>query len=363
MNFQSLKITSEKSQCSRDKFLRTFAGKEQHFMKYPIGIILLTILISSCNGTSHQTGNTSTKKEEIKRRIPEFNGDSAYQFVARQVAFGPRIPGSEAHTQCAKWMTTKLSSFGAKITVQDFRARVYNGTTYNGKNIIAAFNPQAKKRIILSSHWDSRPYGDHDPDPKFHRTPIDGANDGASGVGVLIEMARQFAQIPLDEKVGVDIILFDLEDFGPPTDERKAGDEDWWALGSQYWAANPHQAGYTATYGILLDMVGAKNAVFPREYFSMLYAESVMDKVWSIAYNLGYDESFVNQPGAPVDDDHLPVNQVARIPMIDIIHLDPNSSNQTFFEHWHTMNDNLDQIDPATLQMVGNVLTQVVYTE
>ncbi len=325
-------------------------------------VIIIAIAMTSCTGNSRKMESRQEKMPVRKAVMPEFNADSAYQFVAQQVQFGPRVPGTEAHAICANWLTQKLQSYRLQVQVQQFRARVYNGKIFDGKNIIASVHPAAKKRIILASHWDSRPYGDHDPDPGYHRKPIDGANDGASGVGVILEMARLFATTPLDEKIGIDLILFDLEDYGPPTDERR-NNGDWWALGSQYWAKNPHKQTYSANYGILLDMVGARNAVFRREYFSMQYASWVMDKVWQTAYDLGYDEVFSNQPGSPVDDDHLPVNQIARIPMIDIIHLDPHSSNETFFEHWHTSLDNLDQIDPATLKIVGDVLTRVIYTE
>ena len=332
-------------------------------MKFGLIYITVVILITSCNGTTQKTGSKQAKTPEKTLQIPVFNADSAYRYVAQQTAFGPRIPGSEAHRKCSDWLKVKLGMYADQVLVQDFRARVYNKTSFDGKNIIATFNPSAKKRILLSAHWDSRPYGDHDPDPANHRKPIDGANDGASGVGVLIELARQLKLHPIDAGIGIDIVLFDLEDYGPPTDERTGGDNNFWALGSQHWAANPHIPGYDAHFGILLDMVGAKNAVFPREYFSMQYASWVVDKVWKVAYDLGYDEVFVNNPGSPVDDDHLPVNEIAKIPMIDIIHLDRNSSNETFFEHWHTVNDNLDKIDPATLGMVGNVLVHVIYNE
>jgi len=333
-------------------------------MKYHVIFAsVIIVLLSACNGTTQKTGSKPTKKPEKTVQMPVYNADSAYQYVARQTAFGPRVPGTDAHRQCSAWLGSKLGSFADKVIVQDFRARVYNKTSFDGKNIIASFNPLAKKRILLSSHWDSRPFGDHDPDQANHRKPIDGANDGASGVGVLIELARQLRLHPIDASIGIDIVWFDLEDYGPPTEERTGGDDNFWALGSQYWAANPHILGYDARFGILLDMVGAKNAIFPREYFSMQYASWVVDKVWSVAYDLGYDESFVNNPGSATDDDHLPINEIAKIPTIDIIHLDKNSSNGTFYEHWHTTNDNLEQIDPVTLGMVGNVLVHVIYQE
>lgn len=331
-------------------------------MKINMLPLLLLFLVSSCGGGTKQGGAKSqaeTVKKEVK--VPNFNADSAFAFVAAQTAFGPRVPGSKSHEACASWLEQKMAIWADTVVVQQFRARVYTKDVLDGKNIVATFNPHASKRILLAAHWDSRPYADHDPDDSKHRTPIDGANDGASGVGVLMEVARLLSLQPLDERLGVDIVFFDLEDYGPHNDVRTAGDDDYWALGSQYWSKTPHLPGYKANFGILLDMVGAKNAVFPREYYSQQYASWVLDKVWRTAQNLGYEAYFSNKPGLPINDDHIPVNQIAGIPMIDIIHQDQNSSNGTFYEHWHTVGDNLSQIDPTTLRVVGEVVTRVVY--
>jgi glutaminyl-peptide cyclotransferase len=333
-------------------------------MKPLIYISLMLILLASCNGvTQKQAMKEQPATEKKTFQIPVFSADSAYNFVAAQLAFGPRVPGSAAHTACATWFAEKMAGFADTVIVQGFKARVYNKNIYDGKNIISVFNPEAKKRILLAAHWDSRPYADHDPDPANHRTPIDGANDGASGVGVLMEIARLMYQSPLEESLGVDIIFFDLEDYGPHNDERSYGDENYWALGAQHWSRNFHTNGYRAQFGILLDMVGAPGAIFPREYYSQQYASWVLDKVWKKASAIGYGHVFVNSPGLPITDDHVPVNRNAGIPMINIIHIDQNSSNGTFYEYWHTLNDNLSQIDPKTLRMVGELVTKVVYEE
>lgn len=325
-------------------------------------LLSLIFLVSACNGTTQkQTRSEQTSVAVKKTEVPVFSKDSAYYYVAKQLSFGPRVPGSEAHAACASWLAATMGSFADTVIVQNFKARVYTKKVFDGKNIIASFNPKAAKRIILAAHWDSRPYADHDPDEKMHRTPIDGANDGASGVGVLMEIARLLRAQPISPSVGIDIIFFDLEDYGPHNSERDAGDDDYWALGSQYWSKTPHQPGYQANFGILLDMVGAAGAVFPREYYSQQYASWVLDKVWRTAQLMGYDSYFSNRPGLPINDDHIPVNRIAGIPMIDIIHQDQNSSNGTFYEHWHTINDNLDQIDKQTLQVVGEVVTRVIY--
>lgn len=326
-------------------------------------LVSVVMLSTGCNGSLKKPSASEADKKPTRQvEIPTFRVDSAYHYVAQQLAFGPRVPGSPAHASAAAWLFDQMRQRADTALIQSFKARVYNNTIFEGKNIIGSFNPKARKRILLAAHWDSRPYADHDPDPANRRKPIDGANDGASGVGVLLEIARLLREKPLEPTMGVDIIFFDLEDYGPhQEDYRGPSKDEFWALGSQHWARNPHVAGYRAQFGILLDMVGAPGAVFPREYFSQQYASWVLDKVWRTAQRMGYDYMFVNKAGAPISDDHLPVNQIAGIPMINIIHLDPNSSNGTFYEYWHTLGDNLSQIDPKTLGVVGEVVTRVIY--
>ncbi|HPE86623.1 MAG: M28 family peptidase [Bacteroidales bacterium] len=322
----------------------------------------ILLLLASCTN-NHPKQEPTTRQENTTGRImvPQFNADSAYRYVAEQVAFGPRVPGSSAQQLTAKYLAEKLKSFGATVTEQEFSARAYNHEILSGINIIGSYAPEKKKRILLAAHWDSRPYADHDANPEFHRTPIDGANDGASGVGVLLEIARIIQpQLP---EAGIDIIFFDLEDYGPPEDTQNEDAGEFWGLGSQYWAKNPHQFNYRAAYGILLDMVGAPDAVFPMEGFSLYYAPHIVRKVYDRARSLGYENYFPQQQGTYVNDDHLYVNKYANIPMIDIIHQDPDSKNNAFFEHWHTINDNLEAIDRAPLQVVGEVLLHVIYNE
>ncbi len=329
-------------------------------MKYILISILATsfFIFSSCE----QKGKSKKAKPKEKKTVvvPGFSADSAYAFVKQQVDFGPRVPGTPAHEACAGWLVKKLSAYSDTVIGQAFRTRTYDEEVRNGKNIIASFAPEKKKRVLLMSHWDARPFADHDPDPEKRRTPIDAANDGASGVGILLEMARHFQQ--QQPEVGVDIVLFDLEDWGPPSD-LEIYDDKYWGLGSQYWSKNPHVYGYQAAYGILLDMVGAKNPTFPKEYFSRKYARYVVDLVWYSALNLGYGSVFVNQNTGAINDDHIFVNRYANIPSIDIIHIDPESSNHSFFEHWHTTSDNMEQINKQSLEIVGKVLMNVVYNE
>ena len=323
-----------------------------------IAIISLVLFsMTSCDNKQNSKPAAQPAPQVKQVVIPDFNADSAYNYVKKQLDFGPRVPGSVAHKQCAEWFVDFFSGKADTVYVQDFRTRLYDGRGIDGKNIIAAFNPEAKKRILLAAHWDSRPFADHDPDENNWNTPIDGANDGASGVGVLMEIARVLNDNPVN--IGVDIILFDLEDYGAPYFLNLMTNDDW-ALGSQYWAKNPHIYNYRAYFGILLDMVGASNAKFPKEYYSQQFAPALSNDVWKIARELGYDEYFTNELGHPINDDHIYVNAIARIPMIDIIHLE-NNSESSFYPYWHTVKDNIEQIDPKTLGMVGDVVVNVLY--
>jgi Zn-dependent M28 family amino/carboxypeptidase len=291
---------------------------------------------------------------------PLFDPDSAYAFVKHQVDFGPRVPGTAAHKACGDWMVAKLKAYGADVIEQTGSVTIYTGQKLPLRNIIARFRPYAAERILLFAHWDTRPFADKDNERK--NEPIDGANDGASGAGVLLEIARQLAG--KDHGPGVDILLTDVEDYGQPSgamglDERSM---DTWALGAQYFAKNPHVKGYTARFGILLDMVGARDAKFYREALSMQYAPAVVNKVWKTAAALGYGDRFVQETKYFVGtDDHVPINKVLRIPSIDIIQYDP--ATQAFGPYWHTHDDNMQVIDTETLKAVGQTVQEVVWKE
>ena len=323
-------------------------------------VLLLATLLAAC-GQSRNKSNKTTTKAKRTVSVPNFNVDSAYAFVAKQVQFGPRVPGTPAHAACERWLVKKFRAYSDTVIVQPFKATTYDGVSRSGANIIASFSPDNPNRILLMAHWDARPFADHDKNPKNWKKPIDAANDGASGVGVLLEAARQFHLHHPD--IGVDIVLFDLEDWGPPKYLNFKGGEKFWALGAQYWAHHPQVPGYSAKFGILLDMVGAKNAKFLKEGFSNQYAGYYVNEIWRTARALGYDNYFPNVNGFTIDDDHKFVNEIAGIPSVDIIQQDPNSSNGTFWEYWHTIHDTMDKIDKKTLKVVGQVLLQVIYTQ
>ena len=319
------------------------------------------IIMAGCsqagnNGNTNGTRDSATAQDV---KIPAFNADSAYYYVEKQVAFGPRVPNSQAHREAGQWLGATLDNFADTLYLQETRVRAYDGTTLNIKNIIGVFQPDNPRRILLCAHWDSRPYADYDPDPDKHYTPIDGANDGASGVGVLLEIARHLHQN--QPGIGVDIIFFDAEDYGRHRFSDRQ-EEDSWALGSQHWARNPHRTDYFARYGILLDMVGASGATFKREGYSMLYAPGVVRKVWDTARNLNYGNMFSNREGSYITDDHYYVNTIRNIPTINIIHQNPDTEHG-FFPEWHTTGDTMDIIDKYTLKAVGETVLHVIFQE
>lgn len=322
--------------------------------------VLFCCLFLSCCGNKTATENNTTINTTVqttqKTNAPDFNQDSAYIYVDRQVAFGPRVPNSTAHKACAKYLATELERFGAKLYVQEAILTAYNGDKLEASNIIGVYSPEQKKRVLLFAHWDSRPYSDQDEE-KYHYTPIDGADDGASGVGILLEIARQIGLKGIG--IGVDIIFFDAEDYGTPSFV-KEHKQDTWCLGSQFWAKNPHIPGYKADFGILLDMVGSKDATFYKEATSRYYAAPVVEKVWSTARNLGYGKYFINADGGGITDDHQYVNTGRNIPSIDIINLKPDTPHG-FGIYWHTQNDTMDNIDHQTLKAVGQTVLEVIY--
>lgn len=275
-----------------------------------------------------------------------FSADSAYVYLSRQVDFGPRMPNTEAHRQAADWLVSELKRHGAAVTEQYADLKAFDGTVLHARNIFGQFNPEVDNRILLLAHYDCRPWADQDPDPEKRSRPIDGANDGASGVAVLLEMARQISSSNI--KTGVDILFADAEDWGTE------GDDESWAMGTRYFANNPVIPNYTPAYAILLDMVGGKDAQFPVEYFSQQNAPDLVNEFWGVAREAGFGSRFPFRIGSAVTDDHIEFIKVG-IPAIDIIEYHPGSG---FNPHWHTSADNLSNISKETLGAVGQTLFQ-----
>lgn len=295
------------------------------------------------------------KAPDIQVSVPTFSADSAYMYADRQVSFGPRVPGSPAHKKAAAWFSQTFKSRGLQVIEQPFQAPNYKGGTWNGVNIIAQYKPQQTRRILIGAHWDSRFMADKDTQDKLK--PILGADDGASGVAVILELARLLQQTPVD--IGVDFVLFDVEDQG----DDNGNNSESWCLGAQHWSKNLHTAGYTPYYAILLDMVGAKGAQFKKEGVSMEVAPRLVDRIWDLAASMGYDRYFIPQTIQGITDDHYFVVRNARIPMINIVST-PNaggSDTKLFGDHHHRHSDNLSVLDRDVLKAVGQVMATVIY--
>ena len=329
--------------------------------RFYTGFLLLLVMVScSCkrSATGYATSSGVPSSTAASRETPQFSADSAYQYVASQCDFGPRVPGTDAQKACAKWLQNELLRHGATVKLQEGEMTAYNGTKLPVINIMGSFNPDAKMRVLLISHWDSRPFADNDPDPAKRKQPVMGANDGASGVGILLELARLCNEkLP---QVGIDIFLTDAEDYGAPDDWKGTHDEKWWALGTQMWCKQAAKEGYRAQYGILLDMVGSANATFYREYYSERYAGSFVNEIWQNAARLGYGDLFINQGGGGVTDDHVFVNRMLQIPCVDIIDTRTDTDG-TFCPEWHTTHDTIDNISRETLGKVGRVLVSLLW--
>ena len=324
--------------------------------KKPLIIPLIGfITFQGCKNKSKTETIGDTSTEQIKLVSPEFNADSAYVYTKAQVDLGPRIPGTTAHQKCADFLVAKLKSFGAAVDVKGEKTRTYDGKTFQLKNIEASFNPEKKERVLITAHWDARPFSDQDTDPANHNKPFDAANDGASGVAVILEMARQIQK--QQPNLGVDFILWDLEDYGKANDETP--DEVTWCLGSQYWAKTAIAKGYKARYGINLDMVGGGNAQFTQDEISRQAAPDVVSNIWAIGNEIGFGSYFVNLPSGKLVDDHFWMNK-AGVPSIDIIHYNDNSG---FYINWHTQLDNLANIDRNTLKATGQTVMEAIYRE
>lgn len=324
-----------------------------------------TAACSSKGTASAADSDNDSVTQHTTTETPVANADSAYAYVEAQTALGPRTPGSAAHARCVELLRARLTAAGAEVSTDAGVGRLADGSSIPFVNIFGRFGSETQQRVLLLAHYDTRPWADEDPDPAQHNTPIDGANDGASGVAVLLEVARNIAaKAPA---IGVDILFTDAEDSGLSAPE--GADEatimryeNSWCIGTQHWVRNmPYDIakGDFPAYAILVDMVGAGGAVFAKEYFSMRSAPQVVSKVWDAAARRGLGEMFVQRRGGAINDDHIHLIS-AGIPTIDIIDAGrPNGFTPT----WHTMADNISNIDRTTLQAVAQVLLDVIYSE
>ena len=340
-------------------------------MKITVGVAVAMLAVVGLHyyKDAHKKVELVEEIDEVEKADPVgpvFNADSAYAFTKAHCDFGPRNMNSRGHDLCGKWIVNKFREYGCKVTTQRVNLTGYDGTTLRSCNIMASINPEATTRILLCAHWDSRPWADNDPDQSNWKKPIIAANDAASGVAVMLELARIInngkAEKALRPQLGVDFVCFDAEDWGTPQWADVPDDADSWALGAQYWSKNLPQ-GYEARYGILLDMVGGVGAQFFQEGISLQYAPEIVKKVWRSAREVGFGSYFPKRMGGMVTDDHVPVNRYAKIPTIDIIPFYPDCKQSGFGPTWHTLADNMENIDRNTLRAVGQTLVQVIYKE
>lgn len=310
-------------------------------------IVVLIVLSAACARNS----GTAAPAPEAPAHISSFCADSAYAYIAAQTAMGPRVPGSPAHSRCADWLSSELARHGANVAIQDTVMPSTDGTLHPVKNIIGSFRPDAQRRIMLLAHYDTRPWADQDADTANHDKPIDGANDGASGVGVILEICRHASELP--DNTGLIVLFVDTEDAGSYADDAS------WCLGSQAYAASISSSPIgRPEYAILLDMVGAHDAVFSREYFSQNLAPATVAKIWSTAAAIGHGDRFSDNVGGAINDDHVHLLALG-IPAVDIIEMS-NPLTGSFHPSWHTMADNIDIISKATLKAVGETVLETV---
>lgn len=341
---------------SRSSNLPSFRGTKQSVcIKLAMVLLIPVLMASSCkhNEENSQSSETVTSTPITK---PEFSSDSAYLFTQQQVDFGPRVPGTSAQQKCAAYFEQKLKAYGAAVVTQKTNVVVYSGKSVPCINVIASYNPEVKRRLMICTHWDARPFADQDDSAVAK--PILAADDGASGSAILLELARQLQK--KQPEIGVDLVFLDVEDYGQPEYELNQKQGDFYCLGTQYWCKNPHVPNYKAENGILLDMVGAKGATFTFEGVSMQYAPAFMKQVWRNAAQLGYGNFFVKELTDQIIDDHYYINQLTSIPTIDIISRTYNTRSG-FPKHWHTHDDNMKIIDKVTLQAVGETVLATIY--
>jgi hypothetical protein len=339
-----------------------------------LSLIFLTTFFVGCDTFSGDNGGKPIVKPEPKPEVfvPAFSRDSAYHFVQKQVDFGPRVPETAEHKACSEWIKTTLEAYdGWEVQFQDAEIEGFENKPMKIRNIIATYKPEADQRVLLCAHWDTRRLADQDTERKDE--PILGADDGGSGVGVLMELARVVSNNSLN--AGIEIVFFDAEDQGESGSPRPA--EQTWCLGAQYWSKNQHAMKVQPRFGVLLDMVGRSGAQFPMEGVSLKRAGQIVNIVWNQALELGLNELFVNERDDQLIDDHVYVNDIGGIKTIDIINRpvlrnsngqvvmnkEENRPERRFGDHWHTHKDNMQIIDPYVLESVGDVLLHVLYKE
>lgn len=322
-------------------------------IKYKTIVLGFLFFFIACNKNTEEIPKLKEYEVILENDIPKFDSENTYKFIEEQIAFGPRNPNSIAHKKAKDYFKNYFLKYTDNVELQKFQYVGYDKEVLDLTNIIVKFNPQSKKRIMFSAHWDSRPWADKEKEENKRNKPILGANDGASGVAVLMELAKILKEKPVD--YGIDIILFDGEDYG------KDDDLTNFCIGSKYFA-NTKESGYKPMFGILLDLVGDKKAQFAKEEISRQYAPEIVELVWSIAKSINADK-FSTSFSTSIYDDHLSLNQVGikTINIIDAGLVGGNNKDESR-NYWHTHNDDIRNISKETLQQVGDVLVKLIYS-
>ena len=320
---------------------------------FHVQCFLIAATMIGCSGESDKTLTNQQRGEEKRAfseaSVPSFRGQNAYAHLERIVSFGPRNPASDGHERCLSFIVTSLRACADDVQTQDFAHAGYDNETLHLSNIVAAFNPGSKERILLCTHWDTRPRAERDANPERWEEPILGANDGASGVAVLLELASLLrTQKP---RIGIDLVFFDGEDYG------LEGDVPNYLLGSRHFAKTK-APGYVPRFGVLLDMVGDAQLEIRKEQYSLRFAPDIVDLVWKKAAELGYVQ-FIDEQGDLITDDHLPLNEagIRTIDLIDFAY--PDESHR----YWHTHEDTPDKCSAESLEAVGTVITHIIYQQ
>ena len=296
----------------------------------PLVLLLCTILaLSGCEKSKPRTA---------------FNGETALGYIQTQLAFGPRIPGTAGHVKAGDWITEQMRSRADSVTEQRWKHVTVRGDTIEMRNIFARIRPEATERVLYIAHWDTRPFSDAASDAASRKMPVPGANDGASGVALLMAVADVLKSTP--PVYGVDMLFVDGEDygdFGPPLKDV--------LIGSTYFASNLPSPSYRPIFGVLWDMIADKDLNIYQEGYSTQQAPEIVARVWQTAEDLGYGFYFISRGGGPITDDHLPLLQKG-LRVIDVIDID--------YAAHHKPTDTIDKVSAKSLQIVGDVATALV---
>jgi Zn-dependent M28 family amino/carboxypeptidase len=294
-------------------------------------------------------GATSDKPAAAARASNEFNADSAMSYIRQQLAFGPRVPGTEPARKTGDWIVAHLHRTADTVLEQRWTHTLANGKPLPMRNIFARFKPNAKERILYVTHWDTRPVADMESDPVKAGMPIPGANDGASGVALLLAVSDALKKAP--PGVGVDLLFVDGEDWGTFTPDVDV------LIGSTYFAEHLPGAGYRPLFGVLWDMIGDADLNIYQEVNSAQAAPEVVQKVWGLAKDMGYEKYFIPEAKEPITDDHVPLIK-AGLRVIDVIDIDygpRDASGVVTTSYHHTLDDTIDKVSAKSMKIVGDV--------